>query len=107
MVTGATWSAVWVAPGVLSELPLAAKVMGGVGGSGGRKGVVPEVAVVAGLEAHAASHGVGGGDGEAVGETPVQLHLEAVVHRGVAGEVLVGIGGALELLIPTSTSPAT
>src|ERR1019366_1551837 len=32
-------------------------------------------------------------------ETPVQLHLQAVVHGGVAGEVLRGIGGALELLI--------
>ena len=32
-------------------------------------------------------------------KAPVQLHLQAVVHGGVAGEVERGIGGALELLI--------
>ena len=55
-------------------------------------------AVVPGLEGHPTAHRVGGGNGQPVVESPIQFHLQTVVHGGVTHKVDCRIGGAPELL---------
>src|SRR4029077_15510921 len=58
--------------------------------------VGPEAVIAAPLKVHPLAQSVGGSDGQAIKEAPVQLYLQAVVHRREADKVHGGVRSASE-----------